>query len=312
MAIPSFENLRAIAWKGPGGPDEDGASLLDEQEAGLTERERAVAFKEQELEESIRAARELHRGLLERMELLDDEDDTESLEALKRLPGLAPPPSSRDRSRAVDARRGAISARSSAIERRERIIEIMTEGLDRLKRSLQDCKEELNHLQERARERDARLEAAARETAERERTTGARPHAKEPAVPARAPLSQEKARSGGEEKRLLPRTRLDCEVDLNTESNFYSGFAHNVSSGGLFVATFDLMPAGSEVDLRFSLPSGTTIETRAVVRWVRDVNDLTSDVWPGMGLQFQDIPDEARAAIDRFVREREPLFFPDA
>ena len=105
--------------------------------------------------------------------------------------------------------------------------------------------------------------------------------------------------------------RLDAQVDLQGDTNFYVGFAQNVSAGGLFVASFDFHPVGTEVDVAFALPDGTRIQTRGTVRWVREVNDATPDVWPGMGLEFQALHPEAEAAIQRFIADREPLFYPD-
>ena len=46
------------------------------------------------------------------------------------------------------------------------------------------------------------------------------------------------------------------------------------------------------------------------VRWVRLYNEQ-SDTSPGLGIRFLDLPPGATAAIDRFLAQREPLFFDD-
>lgn len=107
------------------------------------------------------------------------------------------------------------------------------------------------------------------------------------------------------------RVRMQASIDLRSDSNFFTGFSTNISEGGVFVATVSLLPLGSEVDLRFTLPSGHSIEVRGVVRWTREINDRTPDIFPGMGVQFQNLPPNAIYAIRDFVAKRDPLFFPD-
>lgn len=109
--------------------------------------------------------------------------------------------------------------------------------------------------------------------------------------------------------RLAPRVKMTAQVDFGSEANFYQGFSANISEGGLFVTTLKLLPLGTEVDLAFSLPSGERINTRGVVRWVREANDASPDLVDGMGLQFMDLGPSDRDAIERFVEQRDPLFF---
>ena len=40
-------------------------------------------------------------------------------------------------------------------------------------------------------------------------------------------------------------------------------------------------------------------------------NYQTPDIFPGVGVQFVDLPPDATNAIRTFVSEREPLFFPE-
>ncbi|MGV3625642.1 MAG: TIGR02266 family protein [Archangium sp.] len=109
--------------------------------------------------------------------------------------------------------------------------------------------------------------------------------------------------------RVSPRVKMNAQVDFGSESNFYTGFSSNISEGGLFVTTVKLLPLGTEVELGFSLPSGERIDTRAVVRWLRESNEVMPEMLDGMGLQFIDLPPEARTAIEQFVEQRDPLFF---
>jgi uncharacterized protein (TIGR02266 family) len=104
---------------------------------------------------------------------------------------------------------------------------------------------------------------------------------------------------------------MQVSVDLQSDNNFFNGFSSNLSDGGLFVATVNLLPIGTETDVTFSLPSGHKVIARGVVRWVREVNDNLPDSFPGLGIQFTNLDDGAQGAIASFLAEREPLFYTD-
>ena len=91
----------------------------------------------------------------------------------------------------------------------------------------------------------------------------------------------------------------------------FTGFSTNLSEGGLFVATLSVLPVGTPVDLTFTLPGKVRIAVRGEVRWIREIDDRTPDVFPGVGVRFLDLTAEAFAALQRFVASREPLLYPD-
>ncbi|MBK7860233.1 MAG: TIGR02266 family protein [Archangiaceae bacterium] len=112
-------------------------------------------------------------------------------------------------------------------------------------------------------------------------------------------------------RRTDPRVRMQVKIDFTSDNNFYSGFSTNLSDGGVFIATVKLVPIGTHVDLFFRLPNGDGIEAQGVVRWVREIDDRSPENMPGLGVQFLNLADAAKVAIGAFVREREPMFFPD-
>lgn len=124
-------------------------------------------------------------------------------------------------------------------------------------------------------------------------------------VMAAAPAAKKPQRSSA-------RVKMQAAVDFTSDNNFFAGFSANISDGGLFIATVNLLPLGTEVDVSFSLPSGERIEARGVVQWVREVNDQLPDAFPGMGVQFAQLNPSAHAAIAQFLSQRDPLFFADA
>jgi len=107
------------------------------------------------------------------------------------------------------------------------------------------------------------------------------------------------------------RISLRTEVHLESVSNLYTGLSNNLSEGGVFVATADLLARGTVLDLEFSIPDGgPSIQTTGVVRWTReDGEDI--DGPPGMGVQFVELDDRARVRLERFVALRDTLYFDD-
>lgn len=115
-----------------------------------------------------------------------------------------------------------------------------------------------------------------------------------------------------DETRAEPRAAVYASVDLFSEHNFWSGLTMNMSEGGLFVATHNVVPVGTTLVLHMLLPfEKEPVVTLAQVRWSRAYTDQR-DVPPGLGLQFVDTDAKSLAKIKKFVATiREPLFFED-
>jgi len=115
-----------------------------------------------------------------------------------------------------------------------------------------------------------------------------------------------------EDYRESPRVELSVEIDVDTDSNFYTGFTENISTGGIFIATHTPATVGSEVPVTFKLPNTEyVIKTSGVVQWYRDFNKVYPDTHPGMGLRFTSLTDEDENVINEYIRNvREPFFLP--
>jgi uncharacterized protein (TIGR02266 family) len=120
----------------------------------------------------------------------------------------------------------------------------------------------------------------------------------------------EASEATGSHRRGHQRFSVDLDVSLGSDHNFYSGFAENLSVGGVFVATHQLRPVGETVEVCIHLPDGTEVRAAGEVRWVRLFNS-ESDMPPGMGLRFGQLEPTANQAIERFLNQREPIFFDD-
>lgn len=113
-------------------------------------------------------------------------------------------------------------------------------------------------------------------------------------------------------RRTDERKRVSLAVTLTSESNLYVGFADNMSEGGLFVATHELIGIGKQVDLEVQLPGEEKpIRVSGEVRWQRTVADPSNGVLPGFGAEFVDLSPEDRQRLEQFLEQREPIFHPE-
>src|SRR5262245_23657039 len=116
---------------------------------------------------------------------------------------------------------------------------------------------------------------------------------------------------GADERRVQPRVQLNVEVTLASEHNFYTGLSQDISTGGIFVATRDVLVVGDRLSLTFKPPGmELPFETQAEVRWVRPPWTQTDAARPaGMGLRFLNLSPYAREVIAGFLRTRDSLYF---
>jgi len=109
--------------------------------------------------------------------------------------------------------------------------------------------------------------------------------------------------------RKKPRVALDADIGFQSDTNFYTGFSEDLSDGGLFIATYNLLPVGAEVTINFTLPDGHLVVAKGYVTWVREFNDTTPDVAPGIGVQFDGLTENDMKSIRSFLRKRAPMFY---
>lgn len=103
------------------------------------------------------------------------------------------------------------------------------------------------------------------------------------------------------------------EISHDSDHNFFTGFLGEPQDTGLFVATYDAVPLGHRLAVRFTIQ--TTRWRSALhamvgfVKWIREYSQKTHDLPPGLGLQFLHIDGEALAAVARFMLQRDPIFW---
>ncbi len=96
------------------------------------------------------------------------------------------------------------------------------------------------------------------------------------------------------EQRQSPRTEINHEFKSIAE--FLHEYALNVSSGGVFIRTTDVVPVGTRVALRFSVIAQDIETIEGEGRVVRAVEPADSDT-PGMGVVFTELTEESRKVL---------------
>lgn len=115
-----------------------------------------------------------------------------------------------------------------------------------------------------------------------------------------------KSRAG--ERRAWRRLPLELDVAVEGGTCYFATTSSDVSPGGMFVATQEQIPIGTEVLLTFSLPSGTELEVLGVVTWRRSPHDHAA---LGMGVSFFCLDPRVKEMLERFCAVREPLYYED-
>jgi uncharacterized protein (TIGR02266 family) len=110
-------------------------------------------------------------------------------------------------------------------------------------------------------------------------------------------------------RRHSERIAIEADIGFQSDSNFYTGFSLDISTGGLFVATYNLPAIGTLVNLNFKLPNGPVLSINGEVKWIREYNEVTPDISPGIGVRFDSLSRSEEEAINNYIKTSTPLFF---
>jgi uncharacterized protein (TIGR02266 family) len=102
------------------------------------------------------------------------------------------------------------------------------------------------------------------------------------------------------ELRRSPRAPLVVRIAYSTVDALFSEFTRNVNDGGLFIETDNPPPTDTRVALQFKLP-GSDLPIQARGRVTR-IQQPGGDGPAGMGVEFENLGQDARALIDELVR----------
>lgn len=95
-------------------------------------------------------------------------------------------------------------------------------------------------------------------------------------------------------------------IRFRTPGSFLVAYSVNLSKGGVFLETDELLPVGTELLLKFAIPDAGEFELPGVVSWRREEPD-DDDGPRGLGVAFDRIEEALGSAIDALVAEFEGL-----
>ena len=90
-------------------------------------------------------------------------------------------------------------------------------------------------------------------------------------------------------KRRFRRRTVRVLVDYTANGEVRCEYATTLGAGGMFIETEDPLPQGSQIKVRFRLPSaGSVHEIEARVAWIQPALEGELRRAPGMGIEFTD------------------------
>lgn len=111
---------------------------------------------------------------------------------------------------------------------------------------------------------------------------------------------QTDGQAAADERRRFDRTALVVRVEYSTVDDLFSEFTHDINEGGVFIETNDPQPIGTVVALQFHLAGvNEPVKTSGVVVRTSDGSDGSVQ---GMGVEFENLPADAREQINRMIQ----------
>jgi uncharacterized protein (TIGR02266 family) len=104
---------------------------------------------------------------------------------------------------------------------------------------------------------------------------------------------------GGKDRRQHPRVKLRIEVSYQKMDSYLHRFTDNISEGGCFIETDEVLPPRTEVPMEFSFPNyPDPVVIIGEVVWV------VEGTHSGMGIQYKKISTDAQKVLREIVESR--------
>jgi uncharacterized protein (TIGR02266 family) len=102
-------------------------------------------------------------------------------------------------------------------------------------------------------------------------------------------------------ERVHDRVPICMRVQFRNASSFLVAYTVNLSRGGVFLETEEVLPVGAEIALQLEVPQAGPVTLNGHVTWRRDHPDV--DGPRGIGVEFDHIVDPLGDLIDRLVAQ---------
>ena len=113
-------------------------------------------------------------------------------------------------------------------------------------------------------------------------------------------------------KHLRKQMHSSTRVSVDGKPSFYTGFIKNISEGGLFIHTYNILPIGTKMHVTFKVPkTDHIVELPAEVMWQRPSDSAADPEEVGYGVRFTSLPPEVKSRIDDYIAKKETIFYLD-
>ncbi|WP_429886474.1 PilZ domain-containing protein [Geoalkalibacter halelectricus] len=102
----------------------------------------------------------------------------------------------------------------------------------------------------------------------------------------------------------LRKPLLVLRARLDDGRKAFFGYAKNISCSGMFIASVNPRQPGEQFEVELTLPAplNLAVSCTCEVVWKRSFS-RRSDLDPGMGLRFLDLPEDVAQAIDDWIAQ---------
>jgi hypothetical protein len=104
-------------------------------------------------------------------------------------------------------------------------------------------------------------------------------------------------------KRRYPRVTFCKKVRVRYDGVHYELFSDNLSEGGMYIRTREPFPAGSELEITFSLGFGSQINLMGGVVYVTSPLNDSLKLPPGMAIEFKEIGDKEKEMLRGYIQK---------
>ena len=103
-------------------------------------------------------------------------------------------------------------------------------------------------------------------------------------------------------ERSEPRHPRVLSLVFKDRQSFVRSYTENVSMGGLFVRTENLLASGLKFLLKLQIPGvSDPLQIKSEVAWTRKRDENHPDRPPGMGIRFCEMSDKDRQTLDQYL-----------
>jgi uncharacterized protein (TIGR02266 family) len=102
-----------------------------------------------------------------------------------------------------------------------------------------------------------------------------------------------------EDRRKHNRIKKNVESEVHTDEGSTFSTSQDMSQGGIYISTPELIKEGSIVELSFGVQGEEPVKLKGIVRWIKSEED--DEKKAGMGIEFIDVTEDQQVIINKII-----------